>query len=783
MSAGSLLEVSGLSAGYGSIPVLRDIDLEVASGEVVGIQGYNGMGKTTLMLAVMGLLPATGGSMRFDGEELARMPPHQRARRGIALVPQGRMIMSSLSVAENIRFAFVDCGDEDEEGAVARLCGMFPSLEELLGRKGGSLSGGQQQLLAVARALAARPRLLLLDEPTEGIQPTIVAMIAELVIGLRDEHGLAVIVTEQDRSFAGKVCSRVHQIHRGRLDAGSNPGRAQASLPAARAAPPPAPAASRKEAAAPERAAPRNRKKTEKRRGASAAPPPMDLKMPVKRPSLEQLQNVAESLHLNMSDAELLEYRDCMEGTFHAYDRVAELADHVPAVNYPRTPGRRPDPSENAMNAWYVKSEVAGAPDGPLAGRKVVLKDNVALAGVPMMNGSSVLDGYIPDVDATVVRRILDAGGTIVGKAACEHLCFSGGSHTCDTGPVHNPYRNGYSSGGSSSGCGALVGAGEVEMAIGGDQGGSVRIPASWCGCYGMKPTHGLVPYSGAFPIEATIDHLGPMTANVSDNALLLGVIAGQDGLDPRQYAPRIDDYMGAIGAGVSGLRIGVLEEGFSWPSVEADVAQKVRAGSERFKELGATVEDVSLPDHLDAAAVWTPIAVEGMVDMMMEGNAHASNWRGLYLNSLAEHFANSWRSKADTLSPSLKVSMLMGKYFRTYNSGRFYGKAQNISRRILKAYNELFKRFDLLLMPTLPMKATPHPPEGASLGLYIQRSFEMIPNTAPFNMTGHPAMNVPCGLSDGLPVGMMLVGAHWKEKTVYSAAYAFEQIVEWRRL
>ena len=155
-----------------------------------------------------------------------------------------------------------------------------------------------------------------------------------------------------------------------------------------------------------------------------------------------------------------------------------------------------------------MKTEVRGAAHGPLSGKRVVLKDNICLAGVPMMNGASTLEGYVPDIDATVVTRILDAGGTIVGKAHCEYFCLSGGSHTSALGPVHNPFKHGYSAGGSSSGCGALVGSGEVEMAIGGDQGGSIRMPASYSGCYGMKATHGLVPYTGVMPIAVSYTHL-----------------------------------------------------------------------------------------------------------------------------------------------------------------------------------------------------------------------------------------------------------------------------------
>ncbi len=209
-------------------------------------------------------------------------------------------------------------------------------------------------------------------------------------------------------------------------------------------------------------------------------------------------------------------------------------------VKYPRTPGYRPGPEENKYNAWYYKSSVKGAREGKLKGKTVVLKDNIMLAGVPMMNGAASLEGYVPDFDATVVTRILDAGGEIVGKAHCECFCLSGGSHTNATGAVHNPRKMGYSAGGSSSGSAALVAAGEVDMAFGGDQGGSIRMPSSFCGVYGLKPTWALVPYTGIMPIEIFIDHTGPMTSSVADNAPLLEVIAGEDGYDPRIKAPRV---------------------------------------------------------------------------------------------------------------------------------------------------------------------------------------------------------------------------------------------------
>jgi amidase len=392
-----------------------------------------------------------------------------------------------------------------------------------------------------------------------------------------------------------------------------------------------------------------------------------------------------------------------------------------------------------------------------------------------MMNGASTLQGYVPDVDATVVTRILDAGGTIAGKAHCEYFCLSGGSHTNATGPVHNPRRQGYSAGGSSSGSAALVAAGEVDMAIGGDQGGSIRIPAAFCGIYGMKPTHGLVPYTGVMPIEVTIDHVGPMTATVADNALLLEVIAGADGLDPRQSPnTRTARYTQAVNEGLAGLRIGVVGEGFGHTNSDPDVDAAVREGAAWFQRLGATVDEVQIPEHLLAPAIWTPIALEGLTALMMKGNGFGTNWQGLYVTSLMQAHAG-WRSRADELSESLKISMLVGEFMGRQGGGRYYAKAQNVRRRIRAAYDTVLTDYDLLLMPTLPLKATPLPPAHAPREEIVERAFEMIPNTAPFDVTGHPAMSLPCGESDGLPIGLMLVGRHFDEASIYRAAGAFE--------
>ncbi len=803
-----LLEVKNLLGGYGDIPVLRGVSLAVREGEAVGLLGHNGMGKSTLLKSVMGFLATNGGSVIFDGEDITKSSPHARARAGLGYVPQGREIFSQLSVLDNLRFAWSAESGGSADEAVDRLLGWFPRLTRLLDRQGGALSGGEQQLLALARCLIAEPLMMLLDEPTEGIQPSIIEEIEETLNTIRRETNLTILVVEQNLEFLSAVSSRLMILERGAItgevpiDAAVNPalieefvgfgaarqtsGAAATSANTAATSAPPAQAiASTTDA---ELSFTRPKAATAKSPPTRPTPdntlpaPPREAYMTVRRPTLDQMRGVVGGLGMSMSDREIMDYMTIMEGTFQAYDRVDALPDNLPQVKYPRTPGRRPSPEENPLNAWYIKTDIRGAPSGPLEGKRVALKDNVCLAGVPMMNGASTLEGYTPDVDATIVTRILDAGGTIVGKAHCEYFCLSGGSHTNATGPVHNPYKLGHTAGGSSSGSGALVGLGEVEMAIGGDQGGSIRIPASFCGGYGMKPTHGLVPYTGIMPIEPTIDHTGPMTTNVEDNALLLEVLAGEDGLDPRQYAPKIDKYLTALGRGVAGLRIGLVREGFGLPNSEADVDAKVRQAAETFRRLGATVDEISVPIHLDGTAIWTPIALEGLTDIMMHGNGFATGWEGLYMTSLLDHHAN-WRSRADELSPSLKISMFIGEYMLKHHRGHYYAKAQNLSRRLKHEYDQVLQRYDLLMMPTLPLKAPPLPGPDAPLSLYIQRAFEMISNTAPFDATGHPAMSIPCGMSEGLPIGLQLIGKHYDESTIYRAAHAFEQAGDWKTM
>tara|TARA_Y100001970_G_scaffold294370_1_gene451911 strand:+ start:12989 stop:14524 length:1536 start_codon:yes stop_codon:yes gene_type:complete len=497
----------------------------------------------------------------------------------------------------------------------------------------------------------------------------------------------------------------------------------------------------------------------------------------VRTPTVEEVLDLGDDFGLNLSLEDAESFQGLMAGTIESYHRLDDLAEPKLPVNYPRTTGYRPPPEENRYNAWYWKSEVQGKKRGPLSGKKIVLKDNICLAGVPMMNGSSILEGYVPDIDATLVTRILDAGGTIVGKAANTNLCVDGGSATTATGMVENPHKKGYSAGGSSSGSAVLVSVGEADMGMGGDQGGSIRIPACWSGVVGHKPTHGLVPYTGVFPIEMTLDHTGPLARNVTDTALLLQAIAGPDGFDPRQGNCKTQDYIKALSKGVKGMKIGILKEGFGHEESEKVVDQKVKSAAKVFKSLGATVKEVSVPMHLDGIHIWNAIAVEGATELMLKGNGFGTNWEGYYTTSLLDAYAKGWRSRPNDLSETVKTVMMLGEYMHRNYNGRYYAKAQNLSRTLRDAYDAALSEYDVIVLPTLPQTATKLPAPDCSREDYLDTALNMIRNTSPFDCSGHPAISIPCGKSSGgLPIGMMIVGKHYDDASVLRVARAYEK-------
>jgi amidase len=489
---------------------------------------------------------------------------------------------------------------------------------------------------------------------------------------------------------------------------------------------------------------------------------------------------LAASYGMKPTAEEVAAYTPIVAAFLTSYDAVEELYAGIAPQAPADRPSTRPDGADNPLGAWYVTTEIRGAADGPLAGRTVAVKDNVEVAGVPMMNGSHTLEGFVPSRDATVVSRLLAAGATITGKSVCEDLCFSGGSHTSVTGPVRNPWDRSRTTGGSSSGSGALVAAGEVDLGLGGDQGGSIRMPAAFCGVVGHKPTFGLVPYTGAFPIELTIDHLGPITRTVADAALALDVLAGRDGLDPRQPADLVpEQYAAALGGDVAGLRVGVVTQGFGWEGLsEPGVDETVRAAAARLGELGIEVVEVDLPWHRHALHVWNVIATDGAAVQMVQGNGYGHNWDGLYDPELIAHYGRQSREVADRWSPTVTLVALTGRWSAREEQTRHYAMARDLVVEVRAQYDRALADVDLLVMPTVPMVAPLIPAADDPLEVQVARALEMIVNTAPFDVSGHPATSVPAGLSDGLPVGMMLVGRRFEDTTCLKVAHAFEQLV-----
>lgn len=322
-----------------------------------------------------------------------------------------------------------------------------------------------------------------------------------------------------------------------------------------------------------------------------------------------------------------------------------------------RTNVHFPEEADNTLGGWAWRCTCVHRepPSLLLESKTFCLKDNIAMAQVPCLLGTESFTGWIPKTDATVVTRILSHGGTISGKAVCENLSRGAVSSTAATGPVHNPFAKGYSAGGSSSGTAALIGAGVVDMGIGCDQGGSIRIPAGLCGLYGFKATVGLVPYTGIASNDASVDYVGPMTRTCLDCAKLLQAIAGADGMDDRQIAgtpfvkdvPKYAEILEATrGQGVKGMRIGILKEGLSSPMLDSEVEKKFKAAVAEFETLGAIITEVSVPMHQLARTIYVVMSKMGN-HMGMQGRA--TGRRQVMLTDLLEK--KSFPFSQDSLS------------------------------------------------------------------------------------------------------------------------------------
>lgn len=501
--------------------------------------------------------------------------------------------------------------------------------------------------------------------------------------------------------------------------------------------------------------------------------------MPLRRPSRSDIMSSSDACHLQITESELNDFHDLVCENLDLYDELEQYPDNqrdvIPAI---RIPLNRPDPKDDPLNAIVRYCSVYTDKKGVLAGKRIGIKDTVCIAGMPMSCASRLLYGFTPDIDATIVTRMLEAGAHITAILNTDDFAFSGGGHTSAYGLTKNPANPKHTAGGSSCGSAAAVGSGLVDIAIGGDQGGSIRIPSSWSGTVGLKPSHGLVPYTGIVGFDLTIDHIGPMTTNVADAALMLSVLAGVDGDDPRQPPTvPVQDYQKALTGDIKGLKIAVIKEGFGSKYSMKEVDKSVRDAIKRLKKLGAIIQEISVPEHLMVSPVWNAVACEGGFNSFYSGH-HAYQHKGWYYPNLMSSMRRGIKTNGGDFSPTAKMGILVADYMNKQYNGVFYGRARNLSNKIFAAYEKVFSQFDIVVMPTTPQTAMeiPDSPE-VDRKTYIRNALNMCANTAAFDLTGHPSISIPCKINSGLPVGLMLTGRRFDDASVLKIAHAYENI------
>ncbi|KAH8657781.1 amidase signature domain-containing protein [Xylariales sp. PMI_506] len=542
--------------------------------------------------------------------------------------------------------------------------------------------------------------------------------------------------------------------------------------------------------------------------------------------SIEDLHQIAAGLNIKISNAQDAEAYLLLLKSFEEVMQHVERSDDyihpdlAPQAVLGSRDYQRPEPSQNPMNAWshQCNLEAAKPTSELLKGRTLVVKDNVPVGGLPTTMGTHPelfgKDGVVPvsTIDATVVARALAAGAVIKGTSTCENFCASPLSWTSVTGPVDNPLLPGYTAGGSSSGSCALVAANElrktsdkffgdtVELAIGGDQAGSIRNPASYTGLYGLKPTFGLVPYTGAASMSPMIDHLGPIAKTLEDIALLLKVMSGYDGIDPRMtpespLASQVEDYPALLAdyrrtvlstptsSEEPRLKVGILTESFGIAGLAPEVADLVKkVAREAFEAAGAEVIDISVPMHTDAPIIWTASTRPSMSQWLCQGRTSG------HLSYLSPHISLQWPPNQESYdlltasNPGVVNINFSGELNRTHLSPSIEAKAHRKVFELRAAYDAALREVDILVTPCAPTIAMPHPRPQDSILERLKPAIGLTSNTCPFNITGHPALATPCGTLPSpehpqvqLPVGMQIIGKRWGDAAVLQAAALFE--------
>ena len=420
------------------------------------------------------------------------------------------------------------------------------------------------------------------------------------------------------------------------------------------------------------------------------------------------------------------------------------------------------------LNAFLTRERIDPTHEGPLSGRTVAVKDNISTRGVRTTCGSAMLAEYVPPYDATVVERLREAGATVVGKTNMDEFGMGTTTETSAFGPTRNPVDTGRVPGGSSGGSAAAVAAGEADLALGSDTGGSIRCPAAFCGVVGIKPTYGLVSRYGLVAYANSLEGIGPFARTVEEAAELLDVIAGVDERDATTREPETTpagSYADAATGDVDGLSIGVPTELLE--GADERVVEAFEGALSELEAEGATVREVSLDSLSYAVEAYYVIA-------MSEASSNLARFDGVRYGPATESEGN-WNEafaavREEGFGEEVKRRILLGTYALSagYHE-KYYRKAQDARAWIAEDFDGALSEVDVLASPTMPVL----PPElGESLDDPLQM-YLIDANTVPVNLANLPAISVPAGESDGLPVGLQLIGPAFGEETIIRAASA----------
>jgi amidase len=498
--------------------------------------------------------------------------------------------------------------------------------------------------------------------------------------------------------------------------------------------------------------------------------------------TVHDVGEAATRLGISIDSSEVESYRSAAEWQLDRLETFmnAPSTEPGPEARYSeREPGHFPSDGEDPYRAWVWKCQIRESESGVLAGKTVGFKDHICVAGVPQSFGSSMFARYTPDVDATVVARVLAAGGEVVGKNSMN------GMMEHHRTPL-NPRAVGRTSGGSSSGSAVAVAAGEVDISIGGDQGGSIRIPAAYCGVLGLKPTFGLVSNFGVgFGFEPSLDHVGPIARTVEDLAAALEAVAGVDGLDWRQSreVPTKVSVISGLGTGIDGLRVGILSEGFSAP-IDPSVSDVVMSAIQALQTCGAVLRPVSIPKHLMMDDAFVALALEG-TSISARYAFFGYGARTRYPSTSIAAVNERWGMRSDIWTPSRRLEAIVAELSRDRWHGGLYAKAHNLRGAFIEAYNSCLQNVDVLAMPTVRHVAPAEDEEIGEHARFVSAELaghhwayqDQTANTKQSDYTGHPALTIPCGRAHDAPVGLQLIGRFYEEDLLLRVARSFQDI------